>query len=165
MSESFAVRRLQSTIKDYSKIADAVEGFRKFGPLDIKRLARNWVAAQSCQNPYLSHKDWEWYDPRCEPIFALTAMTWSDWRRALTVCVEIARLSSDPWILEILGAGPLEDVQRKGGCEALRPLLTAARRNPAFRRALRHVWDGGDLRAQLRFARIRDKLEMPLYPE
>ena len=79
----------------------------------------------------------------------------------MVVCVEIAHQSGDPEILDILGASPLEDLLEYHGDKVLPDFLAAAKDNPSFRQALRHIWPREDKQIWARFEAIRDHLELP----
>jgi hypothetical protein len=59
--------------------------------------------------------------------------------RALAIASLIARGSDDPRVLEILGAGPLEDLL-SGNPALLDTVAQEAKSNPNFRAALRSIW-------------------------
>jgi len=97
-------------------------------------------------------------DPDMEIIYDLMLLANENWEVATTICIEIAKQSEDPMILEILGASPIEDILRDHGDKVLPSFLEAAKVNPRFRMALGYVWDVCSPDVWARFVRLRDEL-------
>jgi len=127
---------------------------------EIRKLASDWIAYEKKHEPERGTTREERLDEVAfEIVLKLMELVDDDWINALAICAEIARQSNDPWILEILGAGPLEDLLERGH-EVLQPFLAEAKANPSFRQALRHIWPRSDADLWRRFEAVRDKLEL-----
>src|SRR5213593_25891 len=95
---------------------------------EIRQLASEWIAFGEAQNPALERKsrivdD----DPRWKAWSRLLWLTADDWPTTLAVCIEIANQSNNAWVLENLGAGPLEDLLEVRGMQVIEPFLRAAK--------------------------------------
>jgi hypothetical protein len=133
---------------------------------DIRKFAEEWITFQAKENPYLGPKQRALdNDPEFEVVARLLQLTHEDWNTALAITVEIANQSNDPWVLEILGASALEDILEEHGYRVLLPFLSAAKANPNFRQALRHIWERSDPYVWEQFLRVRDKLATPELPD
>jgi hypothetical protein len=124
---------------------------------EIQNFAREWIAFQKTQQT----QDAAFDDPAFEIAFRLSRMAVDAKEPATAICVEISNRSDDPWILEILGAGTLEDILRSHGHDVLPEFLAAAKANPNFRQALRHIWPREDENVWRRFLAVRDSLTLP----
>jgi hypothetical protein len=131
--------------------------------VEISAFAANWITVQKAEDPKLGNSRRRDDDSEYENIFELMRMSdpKEDWKQAIAICIEVARQSGDPWILEILGAGPLEDLLSNIGDPVLPSFLTAAQANPSFRQALRHVWPCQNANLWRKFEAIRDELKLP----
>jgi hypothetical protein len=124
-------------------------------PDAIARFARAWIVSQEKWEKLDGLSD---DDPDMEIVYDLMRLTEDDWEVATAICVEVAKQSADPMILEILGASPLEDILRAHHDKVLPAFLKAAKENENFRTALGHVWQVCPPDAWMKFARIRDEL-------
>jgi hypothetical protein len=129
---------------------------------EIQSLATQWIEVQKKADPRLKEKRKKIadYDPDFDVIQRVFDIQDDDWRAAFSIAVEVASQTNDPWILEILGAGLLEDLLEGRGEEILPLYLAAAKANPAFRQALRHVWESNTPETWKKFVRLREKLEL-----
>ncbi|MGO9134197.1 MAG: DUF6869 domain-containing protein [Methylovirgula sp.] len=130
----------------------------------IRELAGRWITFQKTTDPRFGDRKSKANEDNPEHRVALSLIdqTLRDWPSALAVCIEVAVESDDPWILEILGAGPLEDLLENHGDTVLNHFLAAAKDNPNFRQALYHIWSCTDKDVWLRFLQIRDELKIIL---
>ncbi len=78
-------------------------------------------------------------DPHWWAVDAVMGLYGDDPARALDIVFLIARTCSDDWVLENLGAGPLEDLIDSDPT-LLDPIALEAASSPALRFALRCVW-------------------------
>lgn len=124
-------------------------------PDAITDFAKTWIASQQKWERQDGMPD---DDPDMDIIFDLMRLTKEDWETATAICIEIAKQSEDPMILEILGASPAEDILRAHGDKVLPSFLEGANANPRFRQALGHVWEVCSPDVWMRFVRIRDEL-------
>jgi hypothetical protein len=126
---------------------------------EIRRIASDWVAIEKTQGretssqPKPSDDDTRW-----NVVFGLMDLAHDDWLTATAICEEIATQSDDPYVLGMLGAGPLEDLLEYHGTHVIEPFLKAAKTNPRFRQALRSVWECSDPEVWERFKSVRDTL-------
>lgn len=126
---------------------------------EIRKFAGEWIAVEKSHNPALGNPKPSDDDPSWDTIIKMLELTRADWRTTLAVCVEIARQTDDPWVLQNLGAGPLEDIL-EGGQRVIEPFLAAAKANPTFRKALHSVWECSDPEAWRQFQMVRDHLTL-----
>ncbi len=78
-------------------------------------------------------------DPNWRAVHAVSDLRFADPARTLDIVFRIARTSSDDWVLENLGAGPLEDLIDSDPT-LLDPIALEAPASPALRFALQCVW-------------------------
>lgn len=98
-------------------------------------LADQWIAEQIA------------YDKGKEnpPAIARVIRMWlDDPHSPWPFILEVASRTSDHEALEMLGAGPLEDLIRGLGVEYFDRIEEQYRRSPTFREALSKVWIGDD---------------------
>jgi hypothetical protein len=98
-------------------------------------LASQWIAEQIAF-------DKEKENP---PAIAKVVQMWLDDPRSLwPFILDVASQTSDHDALEMLGAGPLEDLIRRLGVEYFDRIEEQYRRSPTFREALSKVWISAD---------------------
>ena len=78
-------------------------------------------------------------DPNWWAVHGVLDLDGDDPARALDIVFLIARTSSDDWVLENLGAGPLENLI-DGDPTLLDPIALEAQSSPSLRFALQCVW-------------------------
>ena len=131
---------------------------------EIQRFAEQWIAYQLTQRPGAQNAEGR-DAPGFAVVIRMMEIVADDRPAAVAICAEIARQSGDPWILEILGAGSLEDLLADNGEDVLQDYLVHAKDNPNFRQALHHVWhQSGRPAVWEQFIGIRDKLALPRLP-
>lgn len=127
---------------------------------DIDRLAEGWIAySRECwkRGPTKLPEQLSRFSDR------LADLCFDDPELAVQVCARIAELTDDDRVIELLGAGPLENVLERRRDQVLPSFLREAKANPRFRTALRHIWPSGspDRGHRPRFEAVRERLELP----
>jgi len=102
--------------------------------LNRHALASAWVALQGATDDSALQSDSQW------SAIQLNMMCIEDPEQAWRVVVEIFEFSSDPWVLENLGAGPVETLLSLHGQFALNALESYMSEKRAFLGVLAHVW-------------------------
>ena len=102
--------------------------------LGVTRLAEAWSAAQSAyERGEIDSRQWK-------TIFAVQRLVDRDATLLWELIVDVLSLAPPPEVLEILAAGPLEDLIRNHGAEALSRIEKLAGEDTQFRELLRGVW-------------------------
>lgn len=97
-------------------------------------LVQSWIALQKADHDSSEYKTNEW------SALQLNMMCISEPDAAWKLLVEIFESSSDPWIYENLGAGPLETLLTLHSDFALDAIKKYSEANPAFLDAAAYVW-------------------------
>lgn len=113
-------------------------------------IADAWVDWMKLSRPHEGRPRARDDDPAWWAIDAVMELESSDPVRALEVAFEIARKSSDEWVLENLGAGPLETLLSRDQT-FLDAIKIEAASNPNLLEALGSVWMN-DMPAETRAA-------------
>jgi hypothetical protein len=105
-------------------------------------IARAWIAHYVRTGPPSSAADIKVHDadPDHWANGALGALRRDDPARALEIVFRIARDSADAWVLENLGAGPLEDLI-DADPTLLDPIALEVASSPNLKTALQSVWE------------------------
>jgi hypothetical protein len=120
-----------------------LRGFEVNDEEDLAVLADEWIAVTVRRNRETGDlKDTPplKMDKYNAPAHALIDLIMCDPNKAFHVVEHILSKTSDPWVLENLGAGPLEDLLQTGDEAAIARVNTLAEKYPNAREALSHVW-------------------------
>jgi len=132
------------------------------GEMDDTTLAAAWIVfakrldtAEAEHDGAGSSDSGDEYERAGDTVLMLP---YDDPDRAYALCLEIAGRTDDPWVLGLMGAGPLETLIRADPRGVLDRLLHDVAGRPGLREALHHVWNSNlpeDLQRQLAALRGR----------
>lgn len=97
-------------------------------------LVTTWIELQSLTPDDPSHLKLEW------AAVELNMLCLENPDEAWNVVKEVFESSEDPWVLENLGAGPLETLLSMHGDNTLQEVRIYSRQRPRFLKVLAHVW-------------------------
>lgn len=114
--------------------------------LENEAIAQAWIEFAARQNPdtgdlavpatlaeaHAADADWAWLE--------LAEIEDAAPERALDICILIARLTDDAWVLSNLGAGPLESLLFHDWATVLDRLEAEAPRSPGLAEAISSIW-------------------------
>ncbi len=100
----------------------------------FKSLVTTWIELQSLAPGDPSHLRCEW------AAVELNMLCLENPSEAWNVVKEVFESSEDPWVLENLGAGPLETLLSVHGDNTLQEVRIYSRQQPRFLKVLAHVW-------------------------
>jgi len=110
---------------------------------EVQALATAWAERYQRQfstdaSGVIQEQNINW--PAWEQLHSLTHAQPLD---ALRVVIAVARSTDNEWVLENLGAGPLEDLIHYHGNAVIEHIEREAKENPSFVDALTCVWESG----------------------
>jgi hypothetical protein len=131
------------------------------GP-DVARWARAWVEAQLDPDLLAHDSHPHWWAVEKLLVFSAAGRFEVCWR----VVLEVVRITSDPDVLGVLAAGPLEDLVEQAGPAFVDRIERQAWTDPAFRRLLDVAWPCGspEVRARIEAARRWGSIAAPSLP-
>ena len=112
------------------------EWLERYAHRPDSEIAAVWIDYQS--RPHSPKQD-ALEDPSWWAVDAMMGLSRDNPLRALEICFQIARLSARPEVLEMLGAGPLEDLLSEDPT-LFDALVFEVTSNPRLAEALRSVW-------------------------
>jgi hypothetical protein len=110
---------------------------------NLNKIASNWIAYTIRCNPQTGDlKDAAPLDRDAfnGAVIELGNILMEDLDASLQIVESILKQSSDPWVLENLGAGPLEDLLSKGDPAVIDFIETKHRSYPNLVDAMRYMW-------------------------
>lgn len=108
-----------------------------------QELASDWIDYHMRLHPQtgdLKSASVDELEGKDEASLQLIELLMNDREGAIEVVASILSQTSDPWVLENVGAGPLEDLLREGDPTTVRAIEELAQRYPNTIEALRSVW-------------------------
>lgn len=99
-----------------------------------KSLVTTWIELQSLAPDDPSRLKCEW------AAVDLNMICLENPGEAWSLVKEVFESSEDPWVLENLGAGPLETLLSTHGDSTLQEVRIYSRQRPDFLKVLAHVW-------------------------
>lgn len=111
--------------------------------VDLAQTAADWIAYTASHHPQIGDmrdaSDTSLNGPN-HPEQVLISLTYDEPRTALAFIEQILAQTTDPWILENVGAGALEDLLSAGDPSIISSIESLPNRYPHAREALSHVW-------------------------
>jgi hypothetical protein len=101
---------------------------------EINNIAEAWIFLQNSDYESIEYKSKEWSAQK------LNMMCINECDVAWEVVKKIFELSPDPWVLENLGAGPVETLFSMHGDISLKVVRDYSISNPNFSKVVEHVW-------------------------
>ncbi|WP_421567530.1 DUF6869 domain-containing protein [Stenotrophomonas sp. PD6] len=99
-----------------------------------KALAKSWIELQGAPDDSALQRESQW------SALELNMLCIEEPEQAWELVVEIFESSSDPWVFENLGAGPLEALLSLHGPSTLKAIESYTSKSSDFLGVVAHVW-------------------------